>query len=66
MRDLMTPRCPDAGSRVFIKPNLTFPTFKPGVITNPACLEQLIIALKDYTDDITVGEADGGGYNRFA
>jgi len=50
---------------VFFKPNLTFPVFRKGVITNPACVESLIIALKDYTDRIIVGEADSGGYNRF-
>jgi len=51
--------------RVFIKPNLTFPVFRKGVMTNPECVEALVIALKDYTDRITVGEADSGGYNRF-
>ncbi len=53
------------GDKVFIKPNLTFPTYRKGVMTNPECIEQLVIALKDYTNDITVGEADSGGYNRF-
>lgn len=53
-------------TRVFVKPNLTYPTFRPGVMTNPECLEALIVVLKDYTDRITVGEADTGGYNRFS
>jgi len=51
--------------RVFIKPNLTFPTFRRGVMTNPEAVEQLIAVLKDYTSHITVGEADSGGYNPF-
>jgi len=53
------------GDHVCIKPNLTFPSFRPGVMTNPECLEALIIALRDYTDRITIVEADSGGYNPF-
>jgi uncharacterized protein (DUF362 family) len=53
------------GDTVFIKPNLTFPVFRKGVMTNPACVEAIVKALKDYTDDIIVGEADSGGYNPF-
>jgi uncharacterized protein (DUF362 family) len=53
------------GDTVFIKPNLTFPVFRKGVMTNPRCLEDVVIALRDYTDRIIVGEADSGGYNRF-
>lgn len=54
-----------ASDRVFIKPNLTFPVFREGVMTSPACVEALVVALKDYTGRITIGEADSGGYNRF-
>lgn len=54
------------GDTVFIKPNLTFPVFRKGVMTNPQCLEDVIVALRDYTDRIIVGEADSGGYNRFS
>src|SRR5260370_23360043 len=53
------------GGTVFIKPNLTFPVFRQGVMTNPACVESMVRVLKDYTDRIIVGEADSGGYNRF-
>lgn len=53
------------GDTVFIKPNLTFPHFREGVMTNPECIEQLVVALKDYTNNIIIGESDGGGYNRF-
>lgn len=55
-----------AGCRVLVKPNLTFPQYRPGVMTSPECVEALIIALKDYTDRITIGESDAGGYNRFS
>jgi len=54
------------GDTVFIKPNLTFPVFRKGVMTNPQCLEDVVIALRDYTNRIIVGEADSGGYNRFS
>ena len=29
-------------SKVFIKPNLTFPTYRPGVMTNPRAVEAAI------------------------
>ena len=54
------------GDCVFIKPNLTFPVFRKGVMTNPECVEALVVLLKDYTDRIIIGEADSGGYNRFS
>lgn len=54
------------GDTVVIKPNLTFPEYKAGVMTNPDCIEKLILALKDYTDNIIIGEGDAGGYNRFS
>jgi uncharacterized protein (DUF362 family) len=53
-------------STLFIKPNLTFPIFRKGVMTTPECIEALVVSLKDYTDRIIVGEADSGGYNRFS
>ena len=53
------------GDRVFIKPNLTFPWFRPGVMTNPECLEAIVVALRDYACQITIIEGDSGGYNPF-
>jgi uncharacterized protein (DUF362 family) len=52
--------------RITIKPNLTFPTFRKGVMTNPEALEALIRFLKNFTDRITICESDSGGYNRFS
>ena len=52
--------------RISIKPNLTFPTFKPGVMTSPEAVEAVVRYLKNYTDHITVCEADSGGYNKFS
>jgi uncharacterized protein (DUF362 family) len=51
--------------RVAIKPNLTFPTFQRGVMTNPEAIGALVAHLKQYTDKITICESDSGGYNRF-
>jgi uncharacterized protein (DUF362 family) len=60
------PRVIARGDRVCIKPNLTFPYFRRGVMTNPEALEALVLYLKDYTDNITICESDSGGYNRFS
>jgi uncharacterized protein (DUF362 family) len=55
-----------AGGTVFLKPNLTFPVFKPGVMTSYACLEAVVRCLRARGYQVIIGEADGGGYNRFA
>lgn len=52
--------------RVAIKPNLTFPEFRRGVMTNPEAVEALIVYLKNFTDKVTICESDSGGYNRFS
>jgi uncharacterized protein (DUF362 family) len=54
------------GDRVCIKPNLTYPTFRPGVMTNPEAVEALVRYLKNFTDRIVVCESDSGGYNPFS
>jgi len=53
-------------ARIFIKPNLTFPTYRPGVMTNPRAVEAAILAIREYTPYIIIGDADSGGYNRFS
>lgn len=53
------------GSLVFLKPNLTFPQFKPGVMTSFACLNAVVRCLTERDYRVVIGEADGGGYNRF-
>jgi uncharacterized protein (DUF362 family) len=55
-----------SGDTVFIKPNLTYPYYKKGVMTSLKCIEAMILALKDYSVNVIVGEADSGGYNRFS
>jgi len=49
-------------TRIFIKPNFTYPTYKPGVTTSPQFLEALVKVLKSRSSNITIGETDGGYY----
>ena len=49
-------------ARVFIKPNFTYPHFKPGVTTSPVFLNALVEALLERTQRITIGESDGGSH----
>ena len=51
---------------IFIKPNLTYPEYKPGVMTNPDAIEAAIQAINDYTPRVWIGDSDSGGYNRFS
>jgi uncharacterized protein (DUF362 family) len=51
-------------ARVFLKPNLTWPTHIPGVTTTPQAIEAVIAALSTRTGRVTVGESDGG-YHSF-
>ena len=48
------------GDRVFLKPNLTYPTHLPGVTTSPHFLHAVLACLSDLGAQITVGEGDGG------
>jgi uncharacterized protein (DUF362 family) len=47
-------------TRVFLKPNLTWKRFQPGITTSPAFMEGLIRALADRRAKVTIGESDGG------
>ena len=55
-----------AGGRVFLKPNLTFPEFRPGVMTSLDCLRAVTLCLVKHGYRVVIGEADSGGYNRFS
>ena len=48
------------GTRVSIKPNFTYPWYKPGVSTSPVVLEATVRVLRDYTPHIQIVESDGG------
>ena len=47
-------------TRVSIKPNFTYPWYKPGVTTSPVVLEATVRVLRDYTPHIRIVESDGG------
>ena len=51
-------------SRVFLKPNLTWRQPMPGVTTTPAFIQAVVSALRSRTNDIVIGESDGG-YHSF-
>jgi uncharacterized protein (DUF362 family) len=51
------------GSRVFIKPNFTYPHHKEGITTTPAVLEKLLDIVSTRAGTITVGESDGGNHS---
>lgn len=53
-----------SGARVFIKPNLTWKVHMPGVTTSPEVIRAVVQALLTRTDNIIVGESDGG-YHTF-
>lgn len=53
-------------AKVFIKPNLTFPVYRPGVMTSPEAVEAALLAFKEFTPNIYIGDSDSGGYNRFS
>ncbi|MHB8437648.1 MAG: DUF362 domain-containing protein [Acidimicrobiales bacterium] len=52
-------------TRVFVKPNLTFPEYRRGVMTSPACVEAALVAIREYTPHVRIGDSDSGGYNPF-
>lgn len=54
------------GKTVFVKANLTYPNFRPGVMTTPESLEAILAALSDIDCRVYFGEADSGGYNPFS
>ncbi len=49
-----------SGDRVFLKPNLTYPSHRPGVTTSPHFMRAVLECFADLNARITVGEGDGG------
>jgi uncharacterized protein (DUF362 family) len=45
-------------SVVFVKPNFTWPIFRPGVVTSPAFLNVLLPLLRDRAKRVLLGESD--------
>ena len=48
------------GTRVALKPNLTYPYHRPGVTTTPALLREAVKIIRERTSRIAVVETDGG------
>lgn len=49
-------------TRVFIKPNFTYPFYKKGVTTSPRAIEAVVAHIKEWTPHITIVESDGGAH----
>ena len=64
---LSLPKDFEQAKAVFIKPNLTYPTYKKGVTTRREFVENLVTALRSInsTTKIYIGEGEGG-YNSFS
>lgn len=52
------------GSTIFLKPNLTWRVHMPGVTTSPQFISAVVEAMRTRSDNIIVGESDGG-YHTF-
>jgi uncharacterized protein (DUF362 family) len=47
-------------SKVFVKPNFTFPYYKEGITTSPELLRNLLEIIKNRADNVILGESNGG------
>ena len=50
-------------SKVFVKPNFTFPYYQEGVTTSPEFLRCLLELLKSKAARVIIGESDGGNHS---
>jgi len=50
----------DSSCRLCIKPNFTYPYYKPGVTTSPQVIEETVKILMEFTKHISIIESDGG------
>ena len=50
-------------TRVFVKPNFTFPHYKEGVTTTPELLAAILVTLRGKVRQVIVGESDGGNHS---
>jgi uncharacterized protein (DUF362 family) len=48
-----------SAERIALKPNLTYPYYKPGVTTSPQVIRETVRLLREYTSHIAIVEADG-------
>ena len=50
-------------STVFVKPNFTFPYYKEGITTSPQLIKSLLQIIKERTNDVILGESNGGNHS---
>ena len=60
LTDMGMTRSVKPGDRVFFKPNLTYPSHRPGVTTSPHFIRAVLETFADLGAKLTVGEGDGG------
>jgi uncharacterized protein (DUF362 family) len=48
--------------RIFIKPNMSDPSYLPGVVTTPTLVYGLVSRLRDFAEEVFVGESNGYNY----
>jgi uncharacterized protein (DUF362 family) len=53
-------------SKVYVKVNLTWPLYKPGVTTSPLLIDALLEVLRSRAEKVYVCESDGGNHSYFA
>src|SRR5665647_1773528 len=53
----------DHNASVFIKPNLTAESHKPGITTTPLMIRAVVNAIAPSVGRVTIGESDGGNYS---
>jgi uncharacterized protein (DUF362 family) len=53
------------GGTVFLKPNLTYPQYRPGVMTSYECIKAVTECLVHHGYRVIIGESDSGGYKPF-
>lgn len=49
-----------SSTRVALKPNLTYPVYRPGVTTSPQVLRETVRLLRERTSHVAIVETDGG------
>jgi uncharacterized protein (DUF362 family) len=49
--------------RIFIKPNMSDPSYLPGVVTTPTLVYDLVRRLRDHAEEVIVGESNGYNYH---
>lgn len=49
-----------SSTRIALKPNMTYPFYKPGVTTSPQVIREVVRILREHSTHIAIVETDGG------